>query len=96
MVSKHGGAPPTPPELRKGPFVMSEPREPVGLLSVTLHYAPLRDSFGKALCGMEAPAGGWFGEKNSDLTARAKAAGAPVCPKCKRVYEGLPVGTSGS
>ena len=61
---------------------------------IVLHYAPLRDSFGLALCGIGAPAGGWFGETNKGVTERACAAGAPVCPVCRRAYDSLPVGGS--
>ncbi len=61
---------------------------------IVLHYAPLRDSFGLALCGVGAPAGGWFGEENKGVTERARAAGAPVCSVCQRAYDSLPVGGS--
>ena len=61
---------------------------------IVLHYAPLRDSFGVALCGIGAPAGGWFGDKNREITERARAAGAPVCSVCRRAYDSLPAGGS--
>lgn len=61
---------------------------------IVLHYAPLWDSFGLALCGVGAPAGGWFGEKNKGVTERARAAGAPVCSVCRRAYDSLPAGGS--
>lgn len=68
--------------------------EPEDKARIVLHYAPLRDSFGVALCGVGAPAGGWFGETNKGITGRAHATGAPVCSACRRAYESLPPGGS--
>lgn len=71
--------PPAPGHLEPGQTLDFDPTAPL------LHYYPIHNPTGPALCGEWAPAQGWDTHHTT-----ATSQGATVCPACQTLHATLP------